>query len=83
MTVGDLKVRTCKECGNEFTYAAKGAGRLPDLCSPACRGIAQDKAVKRYREGEKYREAQRRAWQKARETYNPWLWENTILEWNE
>lgn len=74
--------RTCKTCGNEFPHKVKGQGRHPDYCP---RHAAERKAIStaKYRQSEKYRASVRRSVQKRRETYDPWLWENTILEWNE
>lgn len=82
MSIGDTVTRTCKTCGEEFPHTVKAQGRHPDYCPPHA---AERKAISvaRYRQTDKYREAVRRATEKKREEYDPWLWENTILEWNE
>lgn len=82
MSVGDTVTRTCKTCAIEFPHDVKGQGRHPDYCPPHA---AERKAVHvaKYRQGEAYREAVKRAIAKQRETYDPWKWENTILEWFE
>lgn len=82
MSVGDTIARTCKTCGNEFPHTVKGPGRFPDFCPPHA---AERKAVTvaRYRQTENYRASVRRSVERRREIYDPWLWENTILEWNE
>lgn len=82
MSVGSTVVRTCKTCGNEFPHTVKGSGRHPDYCPPHA---AERKAVSvaKYRQTENYRKSLARSQARKRETYDPWLWENTILEWNE
>jgi hypothetical protein len=82
VSVNQTIVRTCKTCGNEFPHAIKGSGRYPDYCPPHA---AERKRVStaKYQKSEKGRAALRRAQAKRRERYNPWLWENTILEWDE
>lgn len=82
MSVGNTVVRVCKTCGNEFPHVVKGSGRHPDFCPPHA---AERKGLStaRYRQTDKYRAAVRRGVEKRRETYDPWLWENTILEWDE
>lgn len=82
MMIGNTIVRTCKTCGAEFPHTIKGRGRFPDHCPPHSAERAAV-ATARYRETEKYREGARRAYEAKLETYNPWLWENTILEWDE
>lgn len=82
MAVGDTIVRTCKHCGDEFTYTVRGAGRYPDYCG-ADQDIRSAQATDRYRQTDKYREAYRRNYQRRKEEYDPWMWENTIMDWNE
>jgi hypothetical protein len=64
-----IHVRKCPECKDEFTVTGAAAGRKKH-CSPQCKAIAQRGHEQRYQA-------------RKREEYNPWLWENTILEWNE
>jgi len=78
MSIGSTVTRTCKTCGIEFPHAVKGPGRHPDYCPPHAAERSNLNARK-YRQGDKYRKRM----QVRRETYDPWLWENTILEWNE
>lgn len=80
--IGDVVPRTCKTCGDEFPHTVKTRGRHPDYCPPHRAG-SNHGAVARYRKTEKYRKALARAQARKVETYDPWLWENTILEWNE
>ena len=82
MSVGDTVTRTCKTCAVEFPHAVKGQGRHPDYCPPHA---AERKAehARKYHQTEKYRASLKRRYERVRETYDPWLWENTILEWFE
>lgn len=82
MSIGDTITRTCKTCGDEFPFTVKGAGRRPDYCPPHA---ADRKAVSvaKYRQTDAYRASLKRTQEKRREIYDPWLWENTILEWDE
>lgn len=78
MSIGDVVTRTCKTCSKEFPHIVKSQGRHPEYCPTHA-----TQAVARYRATDKYRAAVRRATEKRRETYDPWLWENTILDWDE
>lgn len=80
--IGDTVVRACKECGDEFPHEVKTRGRHPDYCSKHREGGARA-ATARYRRTDKYRKSLARSQARKRETYDPWMWENTILEWNE
>lgn len=82
MAIGSVVSRTCKTCGDEFAHTVKGRGRWPDYCKRH-RPERQRAAVDKYRQTEKYRKARDRAVQRQKEKYDPWLWENTILEWDE
>lgn len=79
---GKVVVLTCKECGDEFPHTVKGAGRYPSYCPPHA-ALRTKVHTANYRRTEKYRQSVKRSHARARENYNEWLWENTILEWNE
>jgi hypothetical protein len=82
--MANTKVMTkpCAVCASEFSQRTR-QGRPRDVCSAACAAQAKSRIMRRYRQTEKYRESVRRSAVKKREVYDPWLWENTILEWNE
>lgn len=49
-------------------FAVSGAAAgRAKRCSKSCKDVAQARWSRAYQT----------------ETYNPWLWENTVLEWNE
>jgi hypothetical protein len=69
--VTTLKVHTrkCIVCKAPFEVSGKAAGRAK-TCSAKCRKARQ------YQHQSNWRKRQA-------EFYDPWLWENTILDWNE
>lgn len=83
MPVGSVITRTCKQCGDEFPHLVQGAGRPPNFCSDECRHTAKQETEQAYRKTAKYAAAYRRSYNRQREVYDPWKWENTILEWDE
>lgn len=80
--MSNLRVSTCKVCGDEFAQK-KRQGRPTEICSPACKERATNASIERYRKSQKYRDALKRGTERKKERYNPWLWENTILDWDE
>lgn len=77
-----IRVSTCKICGDEFPQPRR-QGRPNEFCSSACKARATTASIERYRKTQAYRDALKRGQERKRERYNPWLWENTILEWDE
>lgn len=77
---GTTIVLTCKTCRDEFPHVVKSQGRYPNYCEAH---RPHPEACRRYRQTEKGKATIKRQIQRAKEKYDPWLWENTILEWNE
>lgn len=64
-----VHTRKCLVCGTKFEVSGKAAGRAR-MCSKDCQRKRQYEHQANWRK--------RKA-----EEFDPWLWENTILEWDE
>lgn len=79
-----IHIRQCVECGKTFKVAGRAAGRKQLCGKRACQRARAAKHTAKYMATEKGQRKQREASRRLREEkYDPWQWQNTILEWNE